>query len=449
MHVFVIQTNPELSSLYSYINGSANATNFLANSNNFTFLAPSNEAISALVQSKGNVTLTEDLILASLQYGMVKGGFPTLSFSNQSQFVSTNLANSSYANVTGGQTVELAVDGDGNPQVVSGNKTTAAVGDELICTGGIVHIIDKFFSIPIQAVLQVSAARMQYFVSILNTAGYLNADKADYVDGILRIPDVTYFIPNSAAALGNATIQAANSTAEEMKAVFQYHVVPGFVGYSSALKDGMRLKTQEGSSLTITIQDGDMYVNSAKIIASDYIVANGVIHVIDDLLDRFDNSPPRKVSPTPTSSSSLTSATSTSTTSESTPSSSSSEVPVSAQGKESTSQGLSSSTKIAVGVGAGAGGFTVLAVFVGCFLRRRKQKAREAILTPHRDSTPSPMGSFYVQGGTIHRKDDGFATEYKVAGSDRVSSNGGGPEIPPRSPGRTVKRGRSAEDSFF
>lgn len=123
---------------------------------------------------------------------------------------------------------------------------------------------------------------MQYFVSILNTAGYLNADKADYVDGILRIPDVTYFIPNSAAALGNATIQAANSTAEEMKAVFQYHVVPGFVGYSSALKDGMRLKTQEGSSLTITIQDGDMYVNSAKIIASDYIVANGVIHVIDE-----------------------------------------------------------------------------------------------------------------------------------------------------------------------
>lgn len=122
---------------------------------------------------------------------------------------------------------------------------------------------------------------------------------------------------------------------------------------------------------------------------------------------------------------------------------------MSAQGKESTSQGLSSSTKIAVGVGAGVGGFTVLAVFVGCFLRRRKQKARESILTPHRDSAPSPMGSFYVQGGTIHKKDDGFATEYKVAGSDRVSSTGGGPEIPPRSPGRAVQSGRSAEDSFF
>lgn len=123
---------------------------------------------------------------------------------------------------------------------------------------------------------------MQYFVSILNTAGYLNAANVAYVDGIMNIPDVTYFIPNSAKALEKATLQAANSTAEEMKAVFQYHVVPGFVGYSSVLKDGGRLKTQEGSSLTITVQDGDMYVNSAKVIATDYIVANGVIHVIDE-----------------------------------------------------------------------------------------------------------------------------------------------------------------------
>lgn len=123
---------------------------------------------------------------------------------------------------------------------------------------------------------------MQYFISILNTAGYLNVANSAYVDGILNIPDVTYFIPNSAAALGNATLQAANSTSEEMKGVFQYHIVPGFVGYSTALKDGMRLKTQEGSSLTITIQEGDMYVNSAKVIASDYLVANGVIHVIDE-----------------------------------------------------------------------------------------------------------------------------------------------------------------------
>ncbi|KAK0101777.1 hypothetical protein ONS95_006930 [Cadophora gregata] len=454
----LIGTTPELSTLYSYVNGSANAANFLASSNNFTFLAPNNDAISALIQSKGNATLTEDLLLASVQYGMVKGGFPTLSFSNNSQFVSTNLAGPKYANVTGGQTVELVTDEIGNPQVVSGNKVSAGVADELICTGGIVHIIDKFLSIPIQTVLQVSAAKMQYFVSILNTAGYLNTANSAYVDGILNVPDVTYFIPNSAIALEKATRQAANSTAEETKAVFQYHVVPGFVGYSSMLKDGMRLKTQEGSSLTITMQDGDMYVNSAKIIASDYIVANGVIHVIDDLLDRFNNSP-RKVTPTSTSSSNLTSATSESRASEPASTPSTSEPSTSAN-----SGGLSTGTKIAIGVGSGAGGLTilaVLAVIAGCLIRRRKQKTRRALMTPpNRDSAPSPMESFYVQGGTIHKKDDGYGMEYKVAPTvSRQSSNAGGggggggiggPEIPPRSPGRTTHRGgRGGEDSFF
>lgn len=125
----VLETTSELSTLYSYVNGSANATNFLANSNNFTFFAPSNDAISALIQSKGNATLNEDLLLASIQYGMVKGGFPSLSFTNNSQFASTNLANPRYANVTGGQTVQLVTDDIGNPQVVSGNKVSAGVGD--------------------------------------------------------------------------------------------------------------------------------------------------------------------------------------------------------------------------------------------------------------------------------------------------------------------------------
>lgn len=171
------------------------------------------------------------------------------------------------------------------------------------------------------------------------------------------------------------------------------------------------------------------------------------------LLDRFNNSPPEKASPTSTSSSSLPSATTDTRSSASASSPSSSD---SAQTNGSGSGGLSSTTKIAIGVGAGAGSLLVLAVIAGCFICRRKQKTRRMIMTPNRDSAPSPMESFYVQGGTIHKKDDGFATEYKVAPSDRVSrqssnagSGPGGPVIPPRSPGRTVQRGRGAEDSFF
>jgi uncharacterized surface protein with fasciclin (FAS1) repeats len=101
------------------------------------------------------------------------------------------------------------------------------------------------------------------------------------VNQVLDLHDVTYFIPNSAAALAGATQLAQNSSAADLEATFQYYVVPGSINYSPMLKNGMSLKTQQGTNIQITIQDGDMYINAAKVIISDLIVANGVVHVID------------------------------------------------------------------------------------------------------------------------------------------------------------------------
>jgi uncharacterized surface protein with fasciclin (FAS1) repeats len=136
--------------------------------------------------------------------------------------------------------------------------------------------------LPIPAVLEITAAHLEYFISILSLGGYLNSENVGYVNGVLEIPDVTFFIPNSKEALANATELISNSTAEELQALFQYHVVPGFVGYSPLLKDGMLLKTAQGEDVNITIQDDDLYVNAAKVIATDYIVANGVVHVLEE-----------------------------------------------------------------------------------------------------------------------------------------------------------------------
>lgn len=128
--------------------------------------------------------------------------------------------------------------------------------------------------------MEITAAGLEYFISILNAGGYLSAANT-YVNGVLDLPDVTYFIPNSAAALANATQLAQNSSPAQLQALFEYHVVPGFVAYSSLLKNGMQLKTAQGSNVTVTIQDGETYINAAKVIAVDYIVANGVFHVLD------------------------------------------------------------------------------------------------------------------------------------------------------------------------
>ena len=96
------------------------------------------------------------------------------------------------------------------------------------------------------------------------------------VDGLR---DVTIFAPDNAAfqAIGSAigglsTAQLAN--------ILVYHVVTGTVGYSPSLTN-TTLTTVGGGNVTITVENGTIFVNSAKVITPNILVNNGVVHVID------------------------------------------------------------------------------------------------------------------------------------------------------------------------
>lgn len=62
------------------------------------------------------------------------------------------------------------------------------------------------------------------------------------------------------------------------------------VFFSSDLENHMVLTTQNGADVTITVQDGETYVNDVKIIASDYLISMGVMHVLDKYV--FPETPP-------------------------------------------------------------------------------------------------------------------------------------------------------------
>lgn len=68
-----------------------------------------------------------------------------------------------------------------------------------------------------------------------------------------------------------------------LTAVLTYHVVPGEV-MSSDLKDGMSVKTVEGSDVKIAVGPEGVMVNNAKVIKPDIKASNGVIHVIDSVI---------------------------------------------------------------------------------------------------------------------------------------------------------------------
>jgi hypothetical protein len=63
--------------------------------------------------------------------------------------------------------------------------------------------------------------------------------------------------------------------------------VQGAVGYSTTLSNNTKLPTLAGEQeLTITIDtEGAVFVNNARVINSDILIANGVLHVIDTVLN--------------------------------------------------------------------------------------------------------------------------------------------------------------------
>ncbi|KAL3424180.1 Fasciclin-like arabinogalactan protein-like protein 7 [Phlyctema vagabunda] len=442
----VLQSYPELSSLYSYVNASANSTGLLATANNFTFLAPSNAAIKSFINQNPD-TLTPSLFDATVEYSLLQGGYPSLSFTDTPIFVPSYLANGSFTNVTGGQAVELVSGSDGVLETITGNRSVStSTTDDIICVGGIIHIINSFPSIPVAAVSEIAAAGLEYFVSILNTAGYLSATNA-YVDEILAVKDVTYFIPNSVAALDNTTALAKNSTPAELQAMFQYHVVPGFVGYSTLLENGMVLQTAQGSNVTITSRDGQLYVNAAKITASDYLVANGVVHVIDNLLNRFDQSPPARVTTAVSTSYSFPTATPTANTP-----AANTDVPDTRTQPEKSKSGVSGTT-IGIAVGVTVAGLISLAALVWCLLRARKRKMQPTAWDDQRNSVVSSDigGKPYAASERIQREEAVFGSP--STGMNEISTGGltgqnsppynARPSVPPRSPSRVIPgRGR-------
>jgi uncharacterized surface protein with fasciclin (FAS1) repeats len=75
---------------------------------NVTLLAPSNDALAALLNSSAAAALASDpgALVALLDYHVLAGTYYASSFTNQSQFIKTALTNTTYANITGGQVVE-------------------------------------------------------------------------------------------------------------------------------------------------------------------------------------------------------------------------------------------------------------------------------------------------------------------------------------------------------
>jgi uncharacterized surface protein with fasciclin (FAS1) repeats len=92
----------------------------------------------------------------------------------------------------------------------------------------------------------------------------------------------TVFAPtdDAFAKLPEGTVEALLKDKEKLTAILTYHVVAGKV----MAKDVVSLtsaKTVNGQSLTIMVKDESVMIDGAKVVKTDIVCSNGVIHVID------------------------------------------------------------------------------------------------------------------------------------------------------------------------
>ena len=97
----------------------------------------------------------------------------------------------------------------------------------------------------------------------------------------------TVFAPSDAAfaKLPAGTVEGLLADKTKLTSILTVHVVPGRVTAAVIGRmGGATPKTVNGQTVNVTVRDGMVYVNGARVVTADVGASNGVIHVIDAVL---------------------------------------------------------------------------------------------------------------------------------------------------------------------
>ena len=70
---------------------------------------------------------------------------------------------------------------------------------------------------------------------------------------------------------------------EQLSIMLKYHIVQGKV-LAAELREGQKLLTLNGESLTVTVSNGHVLVEGAELVQPNVMAANGVVHVVNRVL---------------------------------------------------------------------------------------------------------------------------------------------------------------------
>jgi len=246
-------------------------------------VAPNNDAFA---NYNGFDPKNQSMVTNMLEYHILQGTVSTDAIpEGPTTFASTLLTDAAYTNVTGGQKV-LINKQPGDVVVFTsgaGSRATLVDGD-IAFNGGLIQIVDTLMVPPerLEPTTRVAYKDLTAFLAALYAA--------DLVPTFADAANVTVFAPrNSAFQLLAGTL--TNLSTEALARVLRYHIVPGQVLLSPQLTNGTNLTTACADAagkpvLARVLRAGNnAYVDRSQIIQPDILIANGVIHMVDGVLN--------------------------------------------------------------------------------------------------------------------------------------------------------------------
>jgi uncharacterized surface protein with fasciclin (FAS1) repeats/subtilisin-like proprotein convertase family protein len=206
------------------------------------------------------------------------------------QALSTDLSDGQVIVTLNGQSVTVTIN-NGNVFI---NNAQVIVAD-ILADNGVVHVIDAVL-VPADEPEPTTVWDIIVDSDVHNTLESLVLLAG--LDGALQGPGpLTVFAPTDAAfnLLDPAVVAALVADPQgALTNVLLYHVVAG-QALSTDLSDGQVIVTLNGQSVTVTINNGNVFINNAQVIVADILADNGVVHVIDAVLVPADEPEPTTV----------------------------------------------------------------------------------------------------------------------------------------------------------
>jgi len=123
----------------------------------------------------------------------------------------------------------------------------------------------------------VSAGSFNTLVTAVKAAGLVETLKGPGPFTVFAPTDEAF------AKLPAGTVEGLLKDPAKLKQILTYHVVAGKVMAADVVKI-KSAKTVQGSSAKVSVNGGNVMIDNAKVVKTDIVTDNGVIHVIDTVI---------------------------------------------------------------------------------------------------------------------------------------------------------------------